>query len=101
MLKYLWPVVIAASLAGLPIADPAVGQLQLAASTEKAKKEEAKTKPKRKLTAGQIAARARQKQCGAEWRAAKAAGKIEKGMTWPKFWSACNKRLKAAATKTK
>jgi len=26
---------------------------------------------------------------------AKAAGKIEKGTTWPKFWSACNKRLKA------
>ena len=25
-----------------------------------------------------------------------AAGKIEKGMKWPKYWSACNKRLTAA-----
>jgi hypothetical protein len=38
----------------------------------------------------------RQKKCGAEWRAAKAAGKVEKGMKWPQYWSACNKRLKAA-----
>ncbi len=27
---------------------------------------------------------------------AKADGKLEKGMKWPKFWSACNKRLKGA-----
>jgi hypothetical protein len=39
---------------------------------------------------------ARQKKCGAEWRAAKTAGKVEKGMKWPQYWSACNKRLKAA-----
>ena len=37
----------------------------------------------------------RERKCGAEWKEAKAAGKIEKGMTWPKYWSACNKRLKA------
>ncbi len=42
------------------------------------------------------AMRERQKKCGAEWKAAKAAGKIEKGQTWPKYWSACNKRLKTA-----
>ena len=34
------------------------------------------------------------KKCGAEWKEAKAAGKVEKGMKWPQFWSACNKRLK-------
>jgi hypothetical protein len=45
---------------------------------------------------GRAAARARQKQCGTEWKAAKAGGKVDKGMTWPKYWSACNKRLKAA-----
>jgi hypothetical protein len=56
----------------------------------------AKTKAKKPPTAGQLAARARQKKCAAEWKQAKAAGKIEKGMTWPKYWSACNKRLKAA-----
>jgi hypothetical protein len=43
---------------------------------------------------GQTAAHERQVKCGAEWKAAKAAGKIEKGQTWPKYWSACNKRLK-------
>ena len=42
-----------------------------------------------------LAMRERQKKCGAEWKAAKAAGKIEKGMKWPQYWSACNKRLKA------
>ena len=45
---------------------------------------------------GVTAMRERQKKCGAEWRETKAAGKVEKGMTWPKYWSACNKRLKAA-----
>ena len=49
-----------------------------------------------KKTDGRAAAHARQKQCGVEWKAAKAAGTVEKGMTWPKYWSACNKRLKAA-----
>jgi hypothetical protein len=35
-------------------------------------------------------------KCAAEWKEAKAASKIEKGMKWPQFWSACNKRLKTA-----
>ncbi|MCW5695066.1 MAG: hypothetical protein KIT48_22120 [Pseudolabrys sp.] len=55
-------------------------------------------KPKRPLTPGQIAARERMKKCAAEWKATKAAGKVEKGMKWPQYWSACNKRLKGAAT---
>jgi hypothetical protein len=50
-----------------------------------------------KKSDGRAAARARQKQCGTEWKAAKAAGTVQKGMTWPKYWSACNKRLKAAS----
>jgi hypothetical protein len=36
----------------------------------------------------------RERACGKEWREAKAAGKIEKGQTWPKYWSECNKRMK-------
>ena len=43
---------------------------------------------------GRAAALERQRKCGAEWKEAKASGKVEKGMTWPKYWSACNKRLK-------
>ena len=52
-------------------------------------------KSKRPVSAGQQMARERQKKCGAEWKEAKAAGKVDKAMTWPKYWSACNKRLKA------
>ncbi|GLI24817.1 cytoskeletal protein RodZ [Xanthobacter flavus] len=52
-------------------------------------------KPGAKPSAGATAAHQRQEACGAEWRAAKAAGKIPAGQTWPKYWSACNTRLKA------
>lgn len=54
-------------------------------------------KAKKAPSAGMAAMRERQKKCGAEWKAAKAAGKVEKGQKWPQYWSACNKRLKAAA----
>lgn len=36
----------------------------------------------------------RQRQCGQQWKADKAAGKIPAGQTWPQYWSACNTRLK-------
>ncbi len=58
----------------------------------------APAKTKKEPTAGQTAARERMKKCGAEWKEAKAAGKIEKGMTWSKYWSDCNKRLKSSST---
>ena len=45
-------------------------------------------------TPGQLAAQKRIKMCGAKWRAAKPAGKIPDGMTWPQFWSQCNTALK-------
>ena len=51
----------------------------------------------RSTSAATTAMRGRQKQCGAEWKAAKKAGTVEAGMKWPKYWSACNKRLKAAS----
>jgi hypothetical protein len=51
----------------------------------------------REPTKGQLEARERQKKCGEEWRDAKAKGTLEKGITWPKYWSACNKRLKGQA----
>ena len=54
-------------------------------------------KAKRPLSPAQQAMHERQKKCGAEWKAAKKAGKIAKGMTWPQYWSACNKRLKGGA----
>jgi hypothetical protein len=45
-------------------------------------------------SAGQSAARERQKKCGAEWRALTDAQKAAQGPKWPQFWSQCNKRLK-------
>jgi len=55
---------------------------------------QAQTKPKKEPTAKQLAARERQAKCSAEWKLAKSEGKLEAGMKWPKFWSACNARLK-------
>ena len=47
----------------------------------------------REPTAGQMAARERQRKCGAEWKEAKASGKTA-GTKWPQYWSQCNARLK-------
>jgi hypothetical protein len=69
-----------------------------AQATEKNATQTTEKKKKRELTAGQKSARERQRQCGQEWRDAKKAGTTEKGMTWPKFWSACNTRLKGKST---
>lgn len=42
---------------------------------------------------GRAAAQARQKQCGAEWRADTDKLKAQYG-SWPKYYSACNTRIK-------
>jgi hypothetical protein len=49
---------------------------------------------KRPRSAAQTATASRQHECGNQWKADKAAGKIASGQTWPQYWSACNKRLK-------
>jgi|SRR5438094_1915033 len=48
-----------------------------------------------KSTGGRAAMLARERACGQDWKADKAAGKIPQGMIWPKYWSECNKRKKA------
>ena len=68
-----------------------------AAQTQPASATDAKKKTAKPPTPGQIAARERQSKCAAEWKVAKAEGKVDKAMTWPKYWSACNKRLKSAS----
>jgi hypothetical protein len=92
MYKSMFAAVIAAGLIAAPL--PPLAQTAAAQTTQPAASTK-KAKTKKPPTPGQLAARARQKKCGAEWKAAKAAGKTEKGMTWPKYWSACNKRLKS------
>jgi len=41
-----------------------------------------------------VAMHDRQRRCGQQWKADKAAGKIPAGQKWPQYWSACNTRLK-------
>jgi len=48
------------------------------------------------VSPGRAAMVARERSCGADWKADKAAGKIPVGMKWPQYWSACDKRKKAA-----
>jgi hypothetical protein len=97
---------VAAGLAILPVSVKAQGEYsnpagQSGKSGAKAKKSSSESKApevrKKEPTKGQLEARERQKKCGAEWRDAKAKGTLEKGITWPKYWSACNKRLKGQA----
>jgi hypothetical protein len=52
-------------------------------------------KPAPTGSAGRQAMIARERACGAEWKADKAAGKIQAGMKWPQYWSDCDKRKKA------
>lgn len=88
MYQRIFAVLIAAALLTAPLPGFAPSAGAQTTTTETAK-------PKRPPTPGQLAARERQKKCAAEWKEAKAAGKVEKGMKWPQYWSACNKRLKA------
>jgi Ni/Co efflux regulator RcnB len=46
-------------------------------------------------TEAQKKAAENRKKCSKEWADAKAAKKVERGMTWPKFNGACMKRLSA------
>jgi protein-disulfide isomerase len=55
----------------------------------------AATEEKKPVSGGRQAMIARERACGAEWREAKAAGRIQPGQKWPQYWSECNKRKKA------
>jgi hypothetical protein len=52
-------------------------------------------RPRRPPSPGQIAARERMRQCGAEWRAMRAAGRTE-GRLWRDFRRDCLRRLRGA-----
>lgn len=55
------------------------------------------TKSGKPLSAGRTAMLTRERQCGSEWRTQKATLVAQTpGLTWPKYWSQCNTRLKAA-----
>lgn len=67
---------------------------QASPDTDKRSRKSSETRAKKEPTAGQMAARERQKKCAGEWKTAKSTGTLASGMKWPKFWSACNARLK-------
>ena len=92
MYKVMFATLLAAGLLAAPLT-----LLFCCAFAQQPSASEKTAKTKKEPSAGQLAARERQKKCAAEWKETKAAGKTEKGATWPKFWSDCNKRLKAAA----
>ena len=75
--------------AGAPVAPAAPAARPMAAAAPIAA-----AKPARAQSPAMAAVHDRQRQCGAQWKADKAAGKIPAGQTWPKYWSACNTRLK-------
>ncbi len=90
-------VMFAAALAIGMMTAPMPEFVSTAAAQQQAPASDKTAKSRKEPSAGQLAARERQKKCAVEWKEAKAASKIEKGTTWPKFWSACNKRLKSAS----
>ena len=92
MYKVTFATLLAASLLAAPLL-----QHQSIAFAQQPSASAKTATPKKDSSAGQLAARERQKKCAAEWKETKAAGKAAKEATWPKFWSDCNKRLKAAA----
>jgi hypothetical protein len=93
----MYKVMFSAALAVALITAPMPRLIPAAAAQQQASAPAKDVKTKKEPSAGQVAARERQKKCAAEWKEAKAGGKVEKDTTWPKYWSACNKRLKAAA----
>jgi hypothetical protein len=94
---------IAAAALALAASLPASAQTPAPAPAEGARSaptrsgEAVPPRARREPSVGQVAARERQRKCAAEWRQAKAGGKVAEGMKWPGFWSRCNARLKGAA----
>ena len=98
MTRTIFSAVLAAALMASPLPAPNASAQTTTSAPAKPASDAKTTKTTKAPSAGVTAMRERQKKCGAEWKEAKAAGKIEKGMKWPQYWSACNKRLKAAAS---
>jgi hypothetical protein len=81
-------VAAAAPVAATPMAKPA--------ATAAAAPAVATASGGKPLTPAQEASNARMKDCGGQWTAAKNAGHIPAGQTWPQYWSECSKRMKAS-----
>ena len=80
MRKPLSALILAAGLLAAPLSTLSHGAVARTVSSPRTLTLSAQQKSKKTPTPAQVAFRARQKKCGAEWKAAKAACKIEKGM---------------------
>lgn len=85
----------AAAAPAAPAAKPAAAPAAKPAAAPAAKPAAAPASAEPQGKPGREAMIARERACGADWKAEKAAGKIQAGQTWPKYWSECNKRKKA------
>jgi hypothetical protein len=83
--EVMYKVMFAAALAVELITAPMPQLMSTAAAQQQASTPDKSAKTKKEQSAGQLAARERQKKCAAEWKETKAAGKVEKDATWPKF----------------
>jgi hypothetical protein len=81
----------AATTAAAPVPAPASAPKPTVASAPAATPTESKP-----ASGGRQAMYARERACGAEWKAAKANGTRPAGMKWPQFWHECDVRMKAA-----
>lgn len=84
----------AALCAPLLLAQPVLAKEPPAAKAPTTTEAPAAAPAAKEPSAGQLAARDRQKKCGAEWRGLTDVQKTSQGPKWPQFWSKCNKRLK-------
>jgi hypothetical protein len=82
-----------AAPAAAPAPAPAPAPKPTVASAPPATPAATEAKP---ASAGRQAMYARERACGAEWKAAKANGTRPAGMKWPQFWHECDVRMKAA-----
>ncbi|WP_204165450.1 hypothetical protein [Methylobacterium sp. 17Sr1-1] len=75
-----------ACLAAFLVAAPAAALGQTVPGPEAA--------PRREPSPRSLAARERQRRCGAEWRALTPPDKAAQGPRWPQYYSRCVRRLK-------
>ncbi|MEE8629479.1 MULTISPECIES: hypothetical protein [Methylobacterium] len=80
------PALLRAALAVLVVAAPASALGEAGPGTEAA--------PRREPGIRALAARERQRKCGAEWRALAPSEKAVQGPRWPQYYSKCVRRLK-------
>jgi hypothetical protein len=86
---------VAAATTAVPAATPVVKKPHVVASAAAVAPVAAPAAATPRSTSqGKLAEQSRIKECGSEWKTAKAANKVPAGQTWPQFWSACDARLK-------